>query len=121
MNYVINVIFCVIFLIISSGVIEAQSQNVTVHHSCNTKTKCSDCIQSPYCAWCLQTNYDKGPRCYHNTQTTECKENYYPENNEKIIKKLPLTKTKSSSSDPSTPDIVQISPQRVSLKLRISE
>lgn len=118
MNYVINVIFGAIFLIISLGVIETQSQNGTIHYSCNTKTKCSDCIQSPFCAWCLQTNYDKGPRCYHSSQNNECIDNWNPQNEEKVIKQLPLTKGKSN---PSTLDIVQISPQRISLKLRISE
>lgn len=115
MNNIILGIFGVIFLIYSSAVINVQSQNVTID-LCNSKMSCRDCIQIQNCAWCLESNYSH-PRCY-NEQKTECKNFWYPVNSGEITEQLPTTQKKSS--DP-LEKIVQISPQRVSIKLRISE
>ena len=53
-------------LMILSGIIEVQSQNITTHpNMCNTKMSFRDCIQTKNCAWCLQTNYDNRPRCFN--------------------------------------------------------
>ena len=106
---------------ILSGIIEVQSQNITTHTDmCNTKMSCRDCIQTKNCAWCLQTNYDNRPRCF-NQGKFMCTDVWNPKNEGTITEDLPLTQKKTSKSSPAPSKIVQISPQRLSLKLRLSE
>lgn len=122
MNCIINSIFVGLVLTISLEFDEAQSESVTVHDSCSTKMSCRACIQTQNCAWCLQTSYENRTRCFQPGLriTDDCTLKWYPRNEENITEESPLTQKQSSSSVPLSKNIVQISPQRVSLKLRIS-
>uniref|UniRef100_A0A3B3CFK2 Integrin beta n=1 Tax=Oryzias melastigma TaxID=30732 RepID=A0A3B3CFK2_ORYME len=83
---------------------------------------CSDCIKAgPYCSWCQQLNFTRGGkqetiRCDTRAQLKEkgCMEEHIlsPGNNMTVSENLPL----SSSSGGGEP--VQLSPQKISLKLR---
>ncbi|XP_037646180.1 integrin beta-2 [Sebastes umbrosus] len=85
---------------------------------------CGDCIRSgPYCVWCHQLNFTKAGeqeavRCETKAKLMErgCKmeEMISPENNVTIVKKDPL----SESFNQQQQQPVQLSPQRISLKLR---
>ncbi|XP_042282583.1 integrin beta-2 [Thunnus maccoyii] len=83
---------------------------------------CSDCIRSgPYCVWCQQLNFTKAgeqeaARCDTRAQLLErgceVEEIISPENNINTVKNDPLT----TSFDKQEP--VQLSPQKIRLKLR---
>ncbi|XP_044073640.1 integrin beta-2 [Siniperca chuatsi] len=83
---------------------------------------CDDCIRSgPYCVWCQQLNFTKAgeqeaARCDTQAQLIErgCKreEIVSPKNNLTIVKKDPLS-TSFNQQEP-----VQLSPQKISLRLR---
>uniref|UniRef100_A0A3Q1CZH3 Integrin beta n=1 Tax=Amphiprion ocellaris TaxID=80972 RepID=A0A3Q1CZH3_AMPOC len=111
-NYVFTV--CVIIFAVMCQQEEVCSKSVI--------NSCTDCIRSgPYCAWCQQLNFTKAGeqesvRCDTQAQLMErgCKkeEIISPANNVTIIKEDPL----SVSFDNQEP--VQMSPQKINLKLR---
>lgn len=109
-------IFCPIFLLIIF-----IAANVRASDSCSGKTNCGSCIQTKECAWCKEPNFGDNPRCFNFNSTNKCSESstVAPKNNLTIIKDESLTgKTKTSDSNPK---VVQIRPQEVKIKLRISE
>lgn len=124
---------------------EIQQQLIR-QNPCVLKQTCHECIQTPTCAWCAQPKFD-GKRCFQsniNSNMIQCNERYInnPKNEYKMLDSRQLQKARkntnsytssvSSSSGSSTSafkgsasssahDAVQISPQQVSLKLRINE
>lgn len=107
-----------------------ESQN-----SCVTKANCSACIQTPKCSWCTQPQFGDGPRCFKPElkSPSQCPEEFIidPQNEQILIRNEALSrraKTSSSGSSASSggsgyesESLIQISPQEVKLKLRISE
>ncbi|XP_025415221.1 integrin beta-PS isoform X2 [Sipha flava] len=126
---------------------EEIPQKLIIQNPCVLKQTCHECIQTPTCAWCAQPAFD-GKRCFQpniNTNVlSQCEEKFInnPDNVYSIIesrklqkasKSLSSSRISSSSSSSSSSsafsgsastlahEAVQISPQKVSLKLRINE
>ncbi|XP_046678492.1 LOW QUALITY PROTEIN: integrin beta-PS-like [Homalodisca vitripennis] len=123
----------------------SQQTEKGTQNPCTVKQTCHDCIQTPTCAWCAQpTGFEDHNRCYQpsGNPRVECNASYIvdPSNEFRTIVQRKLSKGKysaseyyanstytatspspSSSSSSSHHEAVQISPQRVSLKLRINE
>ncbi|XP_033470958.1 integrin beta-2 [Epinephelus lanceolatus] len=112
---------CLLFLLLllmgKNGL--CQQEEVCTKSAINS---CSDCIKSgPYCVWCQQLNFTKAGeqeavRCDTRAQLIKngckSKEIISPENKQTIVQKVPL----SESFNQQEP--VQLSPQRISLRLR---
>lgn len=113
-----SVLFLFLALLSMFSVIESQSDK-TGKDSCNSKITCSACIQTQKCAWCSQLDIGDKPRCfqYDLQSTMKCKKDKieFPINVQKPIEenKLSLSSRKGK--------LVQISPQKIDLKLRISK
>lgn len=129
------------------SVTTAQQSEKLTQNPCAVKQTCHECIQTPTCAWCYQPDYGEKKRCFQPNINTDlllhCAEEYIynPDNEFKSILQKKLQKasysatstsssvsTASSSSSSSSSgqasahqEAVQISPQHVSLKLRINE
>ncbi|XP_069581290.1 integrin beta-2 isoform X2 [Brachyistius frenatus] len=94
-----------------------QQQEVCIKSQINS---CDDCIGSgPYCAWCQQLNFTKtglaeAARCDTRAQLTAmgCREIVSPDNTVDIVEERPLSESVNQQEP------VQMSPQRISLKLR---
>lgn len=86
---------------------------------CENKLNCKDCIQTANCHWCLQPEF-KQARCFPGEFL---KKNYCPD---KFVQKLQNSLTviedkELSEALKATENVVQIKPQKVSLKLKIGE
>lgn len=114
--------------------------------SCASKETCSSCIQTPKCAWCAQDDFGDRPRCFQPDlkPATSCDEAFVvdPGNEMALLNALGLTRgggmyeeshqsehssssrgssSKGGSSSSASGGVVQISPQHVNLKLRVSK
>lgn len=122
-----------------------QQEKLTSQNPCVNKASCHECIQTPTCAWCSQPEYGEKNRCFQpnlEDPLKQCDEAYIynPDNVFSVVDNRNLSKASkyhssqsgaaaSSSSSSSSSgssygghsEAVQISPQRVSLKLRINE
>lgn len=125
-----------------SGIEKAQAYTQS---SCASKETCSACIQTPNCAWCAQEEFGDRPRCFQPDlkPATSCDEAYVvdPGNEMALLSNNALTRgggmyeeshqsEHSSSSSGSSSrgssasgsgGVTQISPQHVSVKLRVSK
>ncbi|XP_050434816.1 integrin beta-PS isoform X2 [Adelges cooleyi] len=122
---------------------EEFQQQLIRQNPCILKQTCHECIQTPTCAWCAQPKFD-GKRCFHINSNVlqKCEERYInnPDNEFSIVEARKLQKASRTSSSFSSSsssssgsfssaggatgighDAVQISPQKVALKLRINE
>ncbi|XP_056462810.1 integrin beta-7 isoform X1 [Gadus chalcogrammus] len=86
--------------------------------TCVPRPSCSECIQSPGCAWCsakgfLQAGEPSERRCDAKEALTSrgCKEPYPPETDETLLMK----DKELSASD----DIIQLRPQQIDFQLRV--
>ncbi|KAJ8985291.1 hypothetical protein NQ317_007078 [Molorchus minor] len=115
---------------------------------CTLKETCHECIQTPSCSWCFDPDYINSPRCFQPSTSLQpnalCPEEYVfnPDNVLSVIENLTLSETggiyagsgsieesgsgtfsgsvnSGSGGIPEVPKrIVQVSPQRLHLKLR---
>lgn len=111
-----------VFLIVILFVTIINSQREQTF-SCDNKDKCHKCIQTPGCAWCMDSGKTRlEDRCFlHSAPNNKCKEIYFPPGNdtsyvvtqnEELTAKTPGKKTKN---------IIQLYPQEATLKMRISK
>lgn len=112
-----SVLFVALAFINTFGAIESQfdSEKAELHENvCSYKTTCASCIQTPKCAWCMQT-------CFQSDQEAPCAEEFVfnPNNAQSLIRNLPLSRGDRSGNSGSS--AVQIKPQHVQLKLRVSK
>lgn len=80
---------------------------------CEKKLTCNACIQTPHCGWCTHSKFKNKPRCFDSSDVSECSA-------DSMVN--PLNKeiaTKNSKTDDK--NIIQMSPQEVSLTLRVSK
>lgn len=85
---------------------------------CSNQHTCNECIQTKGCSWCSDPNLNDVSRCvssYLNRCTKTFVEN--PKNEAKMIMNINLTKGKAQNGK----KIVQVQPQQMSLKLRVSK
>ncbi|KAG7160070.1 Integrin beta-PS-like 3 [Homarus americanus] len=95
--------------------------------SCHSKRNCKDCIQTPDCMWCtnpkmVPTKIEHQIFCRHiSTNVTEfCDEENLenPTNFMNIVVQNQLTETGKRTTAEDEENIIQITPQRIKLKLR---
>uniref|UniRef100_A0A672NAQ4 Integrin beta n=1 Tax=Sinocyclocheilus grahami TaxID=75366 RepID=A0A672NAQ4_SINGR len=88
---------------------------------CQSHSSCSECIRSPGCAWCTQTDFLKSGesnerRCDspEALKARRCKEDH-------VINpgKHPLTYVKNSDLSSDHENVVQLRPQNINIKLRV--
>ncbi|XP_043098149.1 integrin beta-7 [Puntigrus tetrazona] len=88
---------------------------------CQSHSSCSECIRSPGCAWCTQTDFLKPGesnerRCDSHTSLKErnCKEDH-------VINpvKHPLAYVKNSDLSSDRENVVQLKPQNINITLRV--
>jgi integrin beta 1 len=129
------------------GFIVAQPQNLPGSNPCTGKTDCGSCIQIDVCAWCMQPDFGDRPRCFQPDlkSSSPCPEEFvFNPDNEQIMMSEAMLSRKSAlgqgsssgsmsghgsasggssghGSSSGSGSVVQISPQEVKLKLRISE
>ncbi|KAI5745133.1 hypothetical protein M8J76_008482 [Diaphorina citri] len=136
-------------LAISLSQAQQQEKLVSNQNPCVSKQTCHECIQTPTCAWCSKPEYGDKKRCFQpslnaDDNLEQCPEEYVfnPANVFSVLDNRHLAKaskyhhsqhSSSSSSSSSSgsfssggsasghSEAVQISPQHVSLKLRINE
>lgn len=97
------------------------SQNTNAQNTCGGKLSCSECLRIPNCAWCSQKDMDPTKRCFRFGQSVcPAAFTFHPQGDTKIVEAQNLTGDDPTSKG-RTEKIVQISPQRISLKLRINE
>lgn len=102
--------------------------------SCSNQNTCHECIQSKGCVWCSKPSLDQGSsdeaRCFSNQASIDCESKHVvnPQNEVQVISEKPLTKTDGvklrtgeTGDERSVEDIIQITPQKLSLKLRLSK
>ncbi|XP_017782378.1 PREDICTED: integrin beta-PS-like [Nicrophorus vespilloides] len=112
----------------------SQVAEKLVQNPCISKTSCHECIQTPSCAWCYKQDFGERTRCFQpsNPGSMTCPEKYVinPDNQKRIVMNKPLSTVNaggsfkanlgdgSSASSSGESNIIQVSPQRVNLKLR---
>jgi len=126
---------CLVFLIVLISWTEAQfSQNgygagFMLQNPCVSKQTCSECLQTPTCAWCMKEEYTSVdgsplPRCnsesYYSASSSSrvrCPADMIvnPMNIARIVENVELRKASEYT------EAVQVKPQHVYLKLRINE
>ncbi|XP_051753732.1 integrin beta-7 [Ctenopharyngodon idella] len=88
---------------------------------CQSQPSCSECIRSPGCAWCTQTDFLKSGesnerRCDspESLKARSCKEDH-------VINpvKHPLTNVKNSKLSNDSDNVVQLKPQNINITLRV--
>ncbi|XP_065364687.1 integrin beta-PS-like [Calliphora vicina] len=112
---------CCVYFVSS---VEGQLPGKFVQNPCVSKRTCHECIQTKNCAWCMQPDNGNMSRCFPSNYTDICPKDFVwnPATMEKLTINRKLTLGgQSRSKEDKREDIVQISPQRVSLKLRINE
>jgi integrin beta 1 len=106
-----------------------QGAGFLVQNPCVSKQTCSECLQTPTCAWCMKEDYTSAdgsplPRCNSedNYSSTSSNRNTCPPamvvnpmNIHKILANVELSKASEYR------EAVQVKPQHVSLKLRVNE
>lgn len=121
------VVFLLFLALISTYLVcsaEIDLNAKLLQNPCAGKRTCRECIQTNNCAWCLQPDIGTKARCFPSNLKNVCNEKFIwnPQAVQNFIKNQDLTRkdyTKIATED--NPEIVQISPQKVSLKLRISK
>ncbi|KAL7744460.1 hypothetical protein ACLKA6_001838 [Drosophila palustris] len=109
-----------------------QSPAKLEQNPCMNKFTCHECIQTQNCGWCMKPDYGDRPRCFLHTPKPEvCPESFIwnPDTSERILINKDLTLASGGAAwaaggqfiSAAAGEIVQIKPQRVSLKLRINE
>lgn len=91
-----------LFLLALSGVAQSQLAEKLTQNPCSSKTKCSDCIQTKSCAWCMAPDYGDRPRCFQPSLspfTGGCPEEWTwnPDHEQRIILKQELTRARGAS------------------------
>lgn len=110
-------IFLVLILPLFLTLVTGQSIS-----SCTNQNTCNECIQTKGCFWCLKLTFgfEDSPRCLStDSMNGSCERNFIenPINEHNITMRKPLTQRWPTKGQ----EIVQIYPQRMSLKLRISK
>lgn len=113
----IRMIFLVLILPLFLPLVTGQSIS-----SCTNQNTCNECIQTKGCFWCLKLTFgfEDSPRCLStDSMNGSCERNFIenPINEHNITMRKPLTQRWPTKGQ----EIVQIYPQRMSLKLRISK
>uniref|UniRef100_A0A2M4AMG0 Integrin beta n=1 Tax=Anopheles triannulatus TaxID=58253 RepID=A0A2M4AMG0_9DIPT len=139
-----------IVAVVQMAVLQEQIAGQSHVSKCPNMVTCSQCIQTKDCRWCKDPSFTK-PRCYGTGITDYCPEEFTvdPNNSYQVINATALSKgskaygtseaqesfysqshqqsssssssSYQSSSSSSAGSIVQISPQRVALQLRLNE
>lgn len=135
-----------VFLVISLVHVTAQvAQKLTQSNPCTSKQSCSECLQTPSCAWCAKPNFTTpdgktlsrcnqesrfinnlaGARCdgggaASSSATSSARYLVSMANTQRITSDRRLTKAHFSASGARV-EAVQIRPQRVQLSLRANE
>lgn len=139
-------IFALVVILFAQAVLSDDDRSF--QNPCGSKTSCHECIQTRKCSWCLAPEFGDRARCFLSelTSTATCAEEYVfnPDNTESIPpeynKELSRAEGGSMSGSGSSggsghfgssgssgssgsygESIVQIAPQRVDLKLRMSK
>jgi len=109
---------------------------ISIAHSrdnCVSKANCGSCIQTPKCAWCMQPDFGDQSRCFDPELHHSCLDEFTvdPGNEQYLIKAHAVSRNgetlsgdghESGEGEQSEPaGNVQMSPQHVSLQLRISK
>ncbi|KAM7347424.1 integrin beta-PS-like [Cochliomyia hominivorax] len=116
-----------VFVLIFEKVVYSVATDLNgklLQNPCAGKRTCSECIQTNNCAWCMQPNIGSKPRCFPSNDIDFCDSIWNPSAIENVTINLNLTRggqTKMMNNGSENENIIQISPQRVSLKLRINE
>ncbi|XP_053948571.1 integrin beta-PS-like [Anastrepha ludens] len=104
-----------------------EAIGVEIQNACNNKNSCHECIQTANCAWCTTPNYREN-RCFHYGLDSSCpKESiFFPKTSYAFIRNRPLTSESTTAHNAkaarnNTREIVQLRPQRMSLRLRANE
>lgn len=119
-----------ILLIVVCGVISAQVNESTVIDPCTSRATCRECMQTRTCVWCAEPN--RGPsRCYEPSlsfNNQNCDPDYVLNQKTKEYRDFPGIQELTRAADrietttgSSTPEIVQIYPQKTELFLRVGE
>lgn len=119
-----NLCIAILLVVASTSLVQSQFAKKFVENSCAEQKNCHDCIETKSCAWCLLPDFGDQPRCFQLSLTHltgGCPENYtYNPDNEALVEKNQDLTQGGSASINSGGNIVQIKPQKVQLKLRIS-
>ncbi|XP_037807602.1 integrin beta-PS-like isoform X2 [Lucilia sericata] len=97
---------------------------LNVKNLCRNKRTCHECIQTKNCAWCLLPDNGNKSRCFPSYFKSYCAKDFIwnPTTKQNFTSNRKLTLGGyARSGEVIIEDIVQIRPQRVSLKLRINE
>lgn len=115
---------CVILILYFESFVAPKISDNVVQDHCAGKQTCHQCIQAKDCAWCMDPNASDAKRCFHAASNSSCQQNFIwnPQATQELIDDRELTvadfnRTTNTQDD----DIVQIRPQRIKLKLRISK
>lgn len=105
--------------------VKAELAATSLRNPCTIKLTCHECIQTQSCAWCMQPYHGDNPRCFEQSSFNTCPEEFIwsPDSIQSVTTNRELTRAGYASGiavDSSFDDIIQISPQRISLKLRTS-
>lgn len=117
-----RIIVSVVLVLVTTVATSQLSEGRNEENSCDSKVTCSECIQTNNCTWCMEA--DRRTRCLNASLTSPyCSEKYVwnPGNEENILSMQELTPAGFRSTSDNQQNIVHMSPQRISLKLRISE
>lgn len=108
--------FCLLVLMIALPTVTSDVTHETDHENhCKSIKNCYECIQKKSCAWCTEPDIGDKPKCFQPAMNTsadhECPIEYTwnPQNK--------VDEDPSSAND----NIVQFSPKRIGLELRISK
>lgn len=114
--------FCIICLIY---VHSTCSQQTAKSYSCKNKDRCYKCIQTAGCAWCKDEGKDIETRCFNPITDVDsrksCEDIYDPETEFLMIRNESLTASTDRPIGSVEKNIIQLYPQEVDLKMRISE
>ncbi|CAH0754478.1 unnamed protein product [Bemisia tabaci] len=132
--------FIVVSMLCISSTYGQLPEKLVSQNPCIVKQTCSECIQTPTCAWCAEPNFSDQKRCFQPNINTDlllkCDEAFVvnPDNVYSILEMRELSRANSHSHSTSikntasggsfgagSREAVQITPQHVSLKLRINE
>lgn len=106
---------------ISAKLVYSQTAENLTQNACTNKISCHECIQASVCAWCAHPNFGNKPRCFQPNLSDfsgGCPEEYIynPDNEQRLSIAKQLKRGDIEWGD----GAVQIYPQRVHLKLRMS-
>lgn len=119
-------------IILFACLIKLSLNQTAPSDSCFTQNTCHECIQAKGCSWCAKPSLDPtvsdGNRCFSSSgHPLECEAKFLvnPKNEQNVLEEKPLTKIGGprlrTGLTRDGQEIVQISPQKIGLKLRLSE